>query len=193
MNIIITFVAAYILLLILMVHFQRSLMYFPQPDIPQAAAEKMLPDGRMVHVITEDDLILKSYFVPPRNSTKPIILVFHGNAGLGIYLSPYFADMLENGYGVLFAEYRGYGGNPGEPTEKGLYKDADAYLLYLQEHYPKTKVIAYGQSLGSGPAVDLVSRNPQSFMALILEAPFDSALNVADSTYPYIFFKKWKL
>lgn len=172
---------------------QRSLMYFPQPALPAEIAKTILPNAQIVNVKTADGTDLNAYFVPPKDVTYPIILAFHGNGSLGLYLAPNFKDAMEVGAGVLLAEYRGYSGNEGKPSESGLYQDADAYLAYLNAHYPDAELFAYGQSLGSGVAVDIVARNPKSFAGLILEAPFDSALNVADKVYPYIFFKKWIL
>lgn len=184
-------VGVYFVLLILIFFGQRSLMYFPQPELSAEVAKSILPKAQMVNVVTGDGVHLQAYFIPPKDAKKPIILAFHGNGALGLYLAPSFAEAVEKGYGLLLAEYRGYSGNEGTPTETGLYQDADAYLAYLKSQYPNTHIIAYGQSLGSGVAVDLVARNPQSFIGLVLEVPFDSAVNVADKHYPYILFKKW--
>jgi fermentation-respiration switch protein FrsA (DUF1100 family) len=183
----------YLILMVLVFFNQRSLMYFPQPALPENVAKAILPQAQIFKVTTADGTHLKAYFVPPKDASYPIILAFHGNGSLGLYLAPSFSEAIAKGYGVLLAEYRGYSSNEGKPTETGLYQDADAYLTYLNAQYPDTKIIAYGQSLGSGVAVDLVARNPQLFIGLVLEVPFDSALNVSNKYYPYIFFKKWVL
>ncbi len=193
LKIILPLVGIYLILLVLMFFGQRSFMYFPQPALPENMAKTLLPNAQVVNVVTADGLQLNAYFIPPKDVGHSVILAFHGNGLLGLYLAPNFKGAIDQGYGVLLAEYRGYSSNQGKPTEAGLYQDADAYLAYLQLHYPKTKIIAYGQSLGSGVAVDLVARNPQSFAGLVLEVPFDSILNLSDKYYPYIFFKKWVL
>lgn len=180
----------YLVVTALMWMFQRTFMYFPQPAMPQELAQSILPKGKIIKVITTDAHILNAYFVPPKDENHPIILAFYGNGSSGIYLSENFQASLKKGYGVLLAEYRGYNGNEGKPTEDGLYRDAEAYLGYLATHYPDTKIIAYGQSLGSGVAIDLVHRFQDIFTAMILEVPFDSAVNVADKAYPYVAFKK---
>lgn len=179
----------YITLIAVIFLSQRSLMYFPQPAISDEIAKNILPEGEIIRVITEDKLELKAYLKPPHDSTKPIILAFHGNASLALYLAQAFQPFIKEGYGVLFAEYRGYNGNEGSPTERGLYKDADAYLEYILSRFPEHKIVAYGQSLGSAVAVDIVNRNHQNFSGLILEVPFDSALSVANKAYPFIPFK----
>ena len=187
-------VVAYMILLGAMSYYQRSLMYFPQPALPDNVTEKLLPKTVLpIDVVTKDNISLRAFLVPPKDNTKAIILAFHGNGSLAPYLASNFEWAIEEGYGVLLAEYRGYGSNAGLPTEAGLYADADAYLNYLQMNYAENKIVAYGQSLGSGVAIDLVARNPKGFSGIILEAPFYSAVSVADKIYPYIFFKKWLL
>lgn len=193
LKVILPLIGVYMILMVLMFFYQRSLMYFPQVALPDNIAQALLPKAQIFNVTTTDGIHLKAYFVPPKDEDHPIILAFHGNGSLGLYLSQNFTEAIEKGYGVLLAEYRGYSGNEGTPSEEGLYQDADAYLTYLNAQYPQTQIVAYGQSLGSGVAIDLVARHPQAFIGLILEVPFDSALNVADKYYPYIFFKKWIL
>lgn len=183
----------YIALIAVIFLSQRSLMYFPQSPIPDEIAKNILPEGEIIRVITEDKLELKAYVSPPQDTTKPIILAFHGNASQALYMAQAFQPFIKEGYGVLFAEYRGYNGNEGSPTEQGLYQDADAYLEYILNRFSKHKIIAYGQSLGSAVAVDIVQRNPQNFSGLILEVPFDSALSVASKAYPFIPFKNFLL
>lgn len=193
LKVILPIIGMYVVLLVLLFFCQRSLLYFPQPALPADVARSILPKAQKVEVVTTDGIHLNAYLMPPKDAKHPVILAFHGNGSLGLYLAPNFTSAIEKGYGVLLAEYRGYSDNAGKPTEQGLYKDADAYLAYLSEHYSGNKIIAYGQSLGSGVAVDLVARNPHPFIGLVLEVPFDSVLNVSDKIYPYIFFKKWIL
>jgi uncharacterized protein len=89
------------------------------------------------------------------------------------------------GYGVLMLEYRGYGGNPGAPTEAGLYDDARAGLDFLQHQaITANRLVLYGESLGSGIAVQIAAG--QRVAALILESPFTSVAAVAQYHYPYV-------
>lgn len=192
-KIIVPFVVLYLMVLGLMFYYQRALLYLPPPAVPKDQAVTLAPGADLIEVATKDQLQLTAYFIPPKTKDAPILLVFHGNAALGVYLAQNFSKITAQGYGVLLAEYRGYGGNPGKPSEAGLAEDADAYLEYLETHYPGRAIIAYGQSLGSGVMVDLAARRPKNIAAVILEVPFDSILNVADQAYPYILFKKFLL
>src|SRR5260370_30585665 len=86
---------------------------------------------REVSLTTTEGLSLLSGYLPPREE-RPVIVYFHGNGGniggRGYRLERFARE----GYGVLMAEYRGYGGNPGAPTETGLFDDARAGLDFLQ-------------------------------------------------------------
>jgi len=88
------------------------------------------------------------------------------------------------GYGVLAAEYRGYGVNPGEPSEQGLYKDGRAALDWLlARKVQPSDIVLVGNSLGSGVATELATQiDPR---ALVLVAPFKSMAATAANTYPW--------
>lgn len=79
------------------------------------------------------------------------------------------------GVAVFTYDYEGYGTSEGRPSEARAYRDIDAAYDYLTGtlNVPSDRIIAYGFSLGSGPAVDLASRKPVA--GLILESAFASA------------------
>ncbi|MBL3676290.1 MAG: alpha/beta hydrolase [Alphaproteobacteria bacterium] len=165
---------------------QRSLLYFPSTERPDMAAA--LP-GRWISVTTSDGLRLHGWWIPPADDSRPVVLLFHGNA---IHIGPRAAKVpayLEAGWGVLLAEYRGYGGNPGLPYEEGLYRDGRAYMAFvIQEVNRDTgRIVLYGESLGSGVATQMALEHP-GVRALILDAPFDSALAVARWRFPLVPF-----
>ncbi|BBU30049.1 alpha/beta hydrolase [Burkholderia sp. THE68] len=128
-----------------------------------------------ITVITEDAITLTMRYKAPRTRTPPTIILFHGNGEDLTQRAHIALEMIEAGYGVLLAEYRGYGGNPGKPHEAGLYADARAAYAHAAAH--STNIVLHGYSLGSGVAVQLASEAKIS--ALILEAPFTSIVDVA--------------
>jgi uncharacterized protein len=174
---------AYLLVLAYLYLFQRQLQYFPDRSRPQLAELAQL-GVREVQLTTADGLSLLSWYLPPREG-RPVILYFHGNGGnIG-----YRADRLQRfggeGYGVLLVGYRGYGGNPGSPSEAGLYADAQAALDFLErEGIAAGRLVLYGESLGSGVAVHLAAQRPVA--GLILESPYTSIAALAQYHYPYI-------
>lgn len=135
---------------------------------------------------TADGLALTSWYAPAKPGHRTIVY-FHGNAGtLGDRHERVLA-YLERGFGVLLVGYRGYGGNPGKPTEAGLYDDGRAHLDWLasQGLLPHDLVL-YGESLGSAVATQLATERKAA--ALVLEAPFASVLLSARARYPLFAF-----
>ncbi len=163
---------------------QRKLIYFPDRSRPNPA-EFGATHFQEVVLRTEDGLDLLSWYAPPADGGAPVLVYLHGNAGhIGPRagkLTPY----LEAGYGALLVGYRGYGGNPGDPTEDGLYLDGDAAIAWLAEqgHGVET-VVLYGESLGTGVAAELATR--YSARALVLEAPFTSLPDAGARAYPFL-------
>ncbi|MFP6744817.1 MAG: alpha/beta hydrolase [Alphaproteobacteria bacterium] len=163
---------------------QRRMMYHPDtstPNLDQAGVSDMVA----VTVTTADGLDLTAWHRPPNRDGAPTLLYFHGNAGhighRGSKARPY----LDAGYGVMLASWRGYGGNPGSPTEDGFYDDARAALDFLAAAgVPANRVVVYGESIGSGPAVQVATE--RDIGALVLEAPLTSAANVAQRHYWYL-------
>ena len=108
--------------------FQRSLLYLPSKE--KLDTSYYSNTGlRKVDLTTSDGLLLKSLFMKPSNNEQSTIVVFHGNAGHIGHRVEKFRPFLEEGYGLLLVEYRGYGNNSGKPTESNFYKDDDfAYV-----------------------------------------------------------------
>jgi fermentation-respiration switch protein FrsA (DUF1100 family) len=163
--------------------FQRHLLYFPdgsRPELGELAALGI----REVRVTTADGLSLLSWYLPPHDD-RPVVAYFHGNGGHIGYRAERLRRFARSGYGVLMLEYRGYGGNPGTPSEAGLYADGAAALDFLEhEGTMPNRLVLYGESLGSGVAVYLAAR--REIAALILEAPFTSVAEVAQYHYSFI-------
>ncbi len=84
----------------------------------------------------------------------------------------------KNRFAVMTLDYRGYGLSEGEPSEEGLYQDVATALEWLKSKgFTNDRVVIYGFSLGSAPAVKLLAE-PRSTLVpskLILENPFASA------------------
>src|SRR5262249_55119958 len=82
-------------------------------------------------------------------------------------------------------EYRGYGGNPGAPSESGFYSDGRAALAFLErEGIAPKRLVLYGESLGSGVAGELSAQH--QIAGLILEAPPTTVAEGAQAHFPYV-------
>jgi fermentation-respiration switch protein FrsA (DUF1100 family) len=131
----------------------------------------------IVGLRTADGVRLSALYLP-NPSGDHTLLYSHGNAEDlgGVY--PLLVRLREIGFSVLAYDYRGYGTSEGKPSERGAYADIDAAYAYLTTTLgiPPGHIIAYGRSVGAGPAVDLAARRPIG--GLVLESAFTTALRV---------------
>ena len=111
---------------------QRRLVYLPGPG-PVPAAADAVPGGQDVHLTTSDGLVLGAWFVPGPTAAAPTVLVAAGNGGSRDVRAPLARALSAAGLGVLLFDYRGYGGNPGSPSEEGLARDVRAARAFLVE------------------------------------------------------------
>jgi fermentation-respiration switch protein FrsA (DUF1100 family) len=177
--------ATYVFVVIVVYFNQRSLQYFPARVSPGKPEDNNVPEMREVFVETEDGLRLLAWFAPPQNKNGKIVVYYHGNAGHIGYRAGKARHFIEAGYGILLLEYRGFARNPGRPSEEGFYKDGRAALHWLEaEGYSPAQYVLYGESIGSGVAVEMARAiQPRH---LILEAPFTSAADVAKQAYFFL-------
>jgi pimeloyl-ACP methyl ester carboxylesterase len=176
-----TVAALYVAALVGLAVFQRSLQYHPNAAIvPPAQAGLAEIETLALH--SDDGETLYAWFKPPRDG-KPLLLYFHGNGGLLADRQERFHRFVESGYGLLAVAYRGFGGSTGEPTEAGLRRDAEAaWREAARRGYTDRRLVIVGESLGTGVATMLATRH--SAAALVLDAPFLSAVSVAEGRYP---------
>ncbi len=158
--------------------FQRRLMYFPAQhlgDLPASVEE--------VTYSTADQLSLKGWFLPTESQPIGTVVLFNGNAGNRADRWPLGEALRTRGFSVLLVDYRGYGGNPGRPTQTGLDADARAALEYVRSRpdVDPDRIVYFGESLGSGVAIGLAVTDPPA--ALVLRSPFTSMSDVAAVHY----------
>ncbi len=176
-------IIGYLGMVALLFVFQRQMQYFPRQDL-QAPAAYGADLFEEIELATVDGLVLKSWYAPARGG-RPTILHFHGNGGHIAHRLGRMLPLAEAGYGVLLAEYRGYGGNPGSPTEEGLYTDGRTARAYLDSLGLKPEqIVIMGESLGTGVAVKIASEG--AARAMILESPFSSAVDIGQAAYFFV-------
>jgi hypothetical protein len=165
---------------------QRWLIYFPldQPPPPHTLG---LRDADAVLIHTEDELTLHAWFVPPAAPpTGQTVVVFNGNGGHRGLRAPLAEALATLGAAVLLVDYRGYGGNPGLPSERGLATDARAAFTYVtsRSDVDPARLVYFGESLGAAVATRLAVERPPS--ALILRSPFTSLADIGQLHYPLL-------
>src|SRR5215467_10724050 len=164
---------------------QRRMIYFPlQQDVPHAASA--LERAEDVTFETADGLPLHGWFAFPAHSNGATVLIFNGNAGDRSSRAPLAAALTRAGFSALLFDYRGYGGNPGQPTEPGLVADARAARQFVgsRADVDPARLVYSGESLGAAVAVALAVEQPPA--ALVLRSPFTSLADMARLQFPFL-------
>lgn len=165
---------------------QRFLIYLPSTATPPPAGE-VIQGARDVTLKTGDGLDLGAWLVPARNPTTGFtVLVANGNAGDRSFRAPLAEGLAREGLAVLLFDYRGYGGNPGTPSEKGLALDARAAVRFLveDEGVASKRLVYFGESLGAAVATELATEHPPA--GLVLRSPFTDLASVGAVHYPFL-------
>jgi uncharacterized protein len=162
---------------------QRDILYRPPHKSRIAPTDANFPQADEVVLSTADGEKVIAWHVPPKGE-KPVVLFFHGNGDSIELRVPRFREIVSDGTGLLALSFRGYAGSSGQPTEEGLLLDAESAYAFAAARYPSERIVIWGYSLGSGPAVITAAKHPVG--KLVLEAPFTSAADVAAAAYPFV-------
>jgi fermentation-respiration switch protein FrsA (DUF1100 family) len=181
---------AYGIALALLFVVQRQLLFPAGTEPPSLERAGLAGIMEPVKIVTADGLDLLAWYHGPPNRNAPLIVLFHGNGGTIEIRAAKAKTYISAGFGVLLPEYRGYGGNPGSPSEAGLYADGRAALAFVAARgIAPDRVVLLGESLGTGVAVQMAVE--QRVAALVLEAPYSSVADVAQGDFPW--FPVWWL
>ena len=162
---------------------QRQLMYFPTRERVQPR-DVGLVDVQEVALRNRAGETLLSWFGGAR-AGKPTILFFHGNGGAVNHRAHRFRGLMADGFGLFMLGYPGYGGSDGRPSEQAFLEAARLAYEYLRgEGLEPDDIVIYGESIGSGVAIQLAAT--VGAKGLVLEAPLSSAVDVAREHYPWL-------
>jgi alpha-beta hydrolase superfamily lysophospholipase len=165
---------------------QRRLIYFPSAG-PVPEAHTVIDGASEVTLETSDGLALGAWFVPAGAPSNDVtVLVASGNAGDRSLRAPLAQALAQEGFSVLLFDYRGYGGNPGHPSEDGLARDARAAHRFLVEEkgIARERLIYFGESLGAAVVTELSTEHPPA--GLVLRSPFTDLAAVGQVHYPFL-------
>ncbi|OPY80637.1 MAG: Alpha/beta hydrolase family protein [Syntrophorhabdus sp. PtaU1.Bin153] len=162
---------------------QRHLLYYPGhvaiADVQRYAAE----NGLQTWPAKDAYQGIVSKKGPP--NFRGTIVIFHGNAGPAIYRKYYFDALETRGYRVVLAEYPGYGGRPGELSEKNFVADGRRTALQAKEEFGGPLYL-WGESLGCGVAAALSTDTQLRPRGIVMLTPWDSLLNEAKAKFPLL-------
>ena len=181
--ILLIFVTIYLFILISTYLFQRNLLYHPTEN--NYFGDQLTVSIDKVKIKTQDNIELTAWYHSKNLNDYKTILFLHGNAGSlenRIHKINHFKDMNVN---FLLVSWRGFSGNKGKPTEKGLYLDAKGAVAWLKSKgIRENNIIIYGESLGTGVATEIAQN--KNFGGIILESPFTSMIAAGKDKYPYL-------
>ena len=122
---------------------------------------------------------------------RGLVLFFPGNAGDRRNRNLDCSDLADMGLDVFLFDYRGYGDNPGSPSEEKLAADARSVWRFATEtcRVPPEQILLYGESLGGAVATRLAAERSEAGTppaALVLCATFPSLVDVGAWHYPWL-------
>ena len=180
---ILTIFVIYFFVLVFLYFYQRNLLYHPNEN--NYSGDKISVDIEKVKIQTADNIELLGWYHEKNLKDYKTLVYFHGNAGSlenRIHKLNHFQDMNIN---FLIIAWRGFNGNKGKPSERGLYLDGKSAIDWLKKKGVDEKnLILYGESLGTGVATHLAQN--KNYAGVILETPFTSMVDAAKNFYPYI-------
>ncbi|MGW6378935.1 alpha/beta hydrolase [Rhodococcus sp. NPDC055112] len=165
---------------------QRRLIYLPGGAAPGQAAH-VIDGAEDVWLTTSDGLRLGAWYVPPTATDRGVtVLVANGNAGNRADRAPLARALARAGFGTLLFDYRGYGGNPGRPSEDGLALDVRAARRHLVDEraVPQERLLYFGESLGTGVVAELATEHRPA--GLMLRSPFVDLATLGQRHYPFL-------
>lgn len=179
--------AVYVALGVLL-FFARDFLVFPgRHDATPEPRRVGIADGEKVTVTTADGERLVGWYLPPRDTVgrrAGAVLWFHGNGETIGGIGPVLREFRPPQAALLALDYRGYGESSGRAGIEGTQRDAEAAWAWLasRPEIDSTRIVVYGRSVGSGPAVFLAAARPVA--GLVLESAFTSLRDMARVHYP---------
>lgn len=193
----VTLLVAYLLVAAAVYLLQRRLIFPAGRSDARLTAAQYNESGRLSDVTakTADGLTLHGWLSrassgPADAPERRAVLYLHGNGGDRRIRLGEMEALNRAGFDVLLFDYRGYGENPGAPSEAGLRRDAAAFWQATSDlGYRPDRVVIAGTSLGGGVATPLAADlcdagTPPA--GLLLRSTFDSMTAAASDKFPWL-------
>jgi uncharacterized protein len=175
--------ALYAMAVVVMYAAQRRFIYFPETGRTSPAAAG-LPDVSEWIIATPDGEKVVAWYGKARPG-QPTLLYFHGNGGTLELRAETISRYLARGRGMFMMSYRGFSGSTGAPSEAANVADAKlAYDTLIKDGVSPDDIILYGESLGTGVAVQVARE--KKVAGVILDSPYTSILELASQYYPWL-------
>ncbi|SMO85870.1 alpha/beta hydrolase [Gracilimonas mengyeensis] len=142
----------------------------------------------------EDVRIQAVHAFTDADTAKGLVMYLHGNRGANQTNADKYTLFLDNGYDMIYPDYRIYGKSRGEMEgEEDLVGDIRYVFNEMVKEYGEDNIVIVGYSLGSGVAAQVAEAYDPKM--LILWTPFKSLVDVKDSEFSFLpdFLMKYTL
>jgi dipeptidyl aminopeptidase/acylaminoacyl peptidase len=153
----------------MIIHYARQGLEPPRLTIePGALADRNFQD---ITFITEDNITLSGWYLPPRNGM--VIILLHGYAGSRMQMVPEARLLADHGYGVLLFDFRGHGESESALVTFGDHerRDLRAALGFVDAQPRVDRIGAIGFSMGAATLIQVAAED-ERLQAVIVEAAF---------------------
>ena len=172
LRIVATLVVLYVLSLVFM-YFKQERFFFNPKHLDKDYVYTFEQEFEEYDIPVAEGVTLNALLFKTQQPTKGVIIYYHGNAGAIHEWGTRAPLYLDNGYDILFFDYRNYGKSDGEYSNtEELLHDSETVYEFTKQRYPEEQIVVLGYSLGSGLATYVASKNNPKM--LILNAPYYS-------------------
>ncbi len=172
----------YAILVVTAYKFQERLVFFPS-KMPLNHTYDFCQNFEEFNLTAEDGAKLNAVHIK-QDSSKGVVLYFHGNSGNISHLGHVANLISRKGYDAILVDYRTFGKSSGEMSEAALKSDAQLFYNHTLTKYDEHDIILYGRSFGTGVATGLAAENTPR--KLVLESPFYSAVALGKHRFPFL-------
>jgi pimeloyl-ACP methyl ester carboxylesterase len=172
---------AYVALCAIVFIFQRKLLYMPY--VIRLSEQRAVDEGLRYWPSYENFQGFISLKEP--SEAKGTVVVFHGNAGAAYHRGFYAKALSIQNLRVILAEYPGYGGRAGVPSEDVLVEDALETIRLAYQAYGEPLYL-WGESLGTGVVSRAISKTDIPIKGVVLFLTWDTLPNLAQTHYPFL-------
>lgn len=153
-------------------YFKQERFFFNPKILEKSYQYSFAGNFEEVNIDVDEGVALNALWFTVPNS-KGLIVYYHGNAGAIHDWGKRAPLYNENGYDILFVDYRGYGKSDGwYSSNEQLLSDVQKVYDFAKTKYSEDKIVVLGYSIGSGLAAYIASENNPKL--LILNAPYFS-------------------
>jgi len=176
--------AVYVLLALLVMFFQRRLIYFPTKLTVKLAESVAATEGFQPWRNSTGQII--GWRMPSKSPTTGVVLIVHGNAGCAVdrgYLAKPIHEAGNGSTDVCVLEYPGYGGRDGSPSQQSILSAAQEAFALLTNRVP---IYVVSESIGAGVAAHLAQKHGGQIAGLMLLVPYNDLVSVAQRQMPFL-------